>query len=292
MILAGKVINNAYQAYLALRENQDKQNQQVIYIPVKKINQEAPKKNKALKTVKGTQALHMVRTFSQGTNVILCRDLSCPCAVCILHQEGPCLFEIAKQGWQIRGETPEDGNCCFWAISDQRVIWEDNVRVIEHHNMAADRGEHTYWLGINHFADMTTCHRNSSTEEYVHCMVLSKFMIFHNVEERLANIAQYYPLKPIRERNEVDWRQKGYVTPVKDQGQCGSCWSFSSTGALEGQHFRKTGQLVSLSEQNLVDCTFKYGNGGCNGGFVFRAYQYVKDNNGIDTESSYPYEAR
>ena len=93
----------------------------------------------------------------------------------------------------------------------------------------------------------------------------------------------------IMKLKQLDKQFKGYVTPVKDQGSCGSCWAHAATGTLEGALFRKTGKLMSLSEQNLVDCDQK--NKGCEGGLEVKAFDYVMEH-GINLEDDYPYEGQ
>lgn len=89
---------------------------------------------------------------------------------------------------------------------------------------------------------------------------------------------------------DADWVASGKVSPVKNQGNCGSCWAFSAVGVLESWALFKN-QVVSLSEQQIVDCSKSYGNEGCNGGFNYKGLAYVKDH-GLSTESQYPYTAK
>ncbi|XP_052265770.1 procathepsin L-like [Dreissena polymorpha] len=166
----------------------------------------------------------------------------------------------------------------------RREIWESNIRYIQQHNLEADRGLHTYTLGMNKYGDMTH-------EEFVATMNGLKMNLSDpNPKSACSKFTPPLNVKLSDLPDTVDWRTQGYVTPIKDQGQCGSCWSFSTTGSLEGQNFKKTGTLTSLSEKNLMDCSAKYGNHGCQGGLMDQAFAYVIANDGIDTETSYPYQ--
>jgi len=159
-------------------------------------------------------------------------------------------------------------------------IWRSNVDLIKEHNGQADAGVHSFHLGENALADLTTDEIRIRFNGFIQSETHGSDAVFES-EVDLASLPAA-----------IDWRQNKTVTPVKNQLRCGSCWAFSATGSLEGQHALKTGSLVSLSEQNLVDCAKKEGNHGCAGGLMDFAFKYVKDNKGIDTEASYPYTAK
>ncbi|XP_048415688.1 procathepsin L-like [Stegostoma tigrinum] len=153
------------------------------------------------------------------------------------------------------------------------------MRYIEQHNLEHSMGKHTFTVGMNQFGDLTF-------GEFRQLLSASSINKAEKSNSKLFTAQQNIQL-PLA----VDWRPKGYVTPVKDQGQCGSCWAFSTTGVLEGQVFNKTGKLISLSEQYLMDCSRAVGNAGCNGGSVLAGFLFIKEK-GITSEQSYPYTAK
>ncbi|XP_063216282.1 procathepsin L-like [Bacillus rossius redtenbacheri] len=161
-------------------------------------------------------------------------------------------------------------------------IFMENKRKIARHNARYERGEVTFTLGMNEYGDLLPHEFARALNGFNRTGAGGA-----RSEDGVAFIAPGLGELP----RSVDWRRRGAVTPVKNQGDCGACWAFSATGSLEGQHFRKTKKLVSLSEQNLIDCSGQYGNNGCEGGLMDYAFQYIKANRGIDTEKYYPYKA-
>lgn len=131
-------------------------------------------------------------------------------------------------------------------------------------------------VGLNHFADWTD-------EEYKAILGFKP-----DVTKKQENL-KVLEADPLPET--INWVDQGKVTPVKDQGTCGSCWSFSTTGSMESAYWIKNGQEIELSEQQLVDCSISFGNNGCSGGLVEYAYNYAK-HHGIETEEEYPYHAK
>jgi cathepsin L len=115
----------------------------------------------------------------------------------------------------------------------------------------------TYTVALNKFADYTPA-------EYKKLLGYKKSSALKDGETVVLDTSSL--------PTSVDWRDKGAVNAVKDQGSCGSCWAFSSVAAMEGHHQIATGSLLSLSEQQLVDCSGSFGNAGCNGGEMTAAF--------------------
>nr|QTT61006.1 senescence-specific cysteine protease [Lilium hybrid cultivar] len=151
-------------------------------------------------------------------------------------------------------------------------VFKANVKLIEAFNAA---GDHKYKLGTNKFADLTNDEFKAIYNGYKG-KTTSRASVF---------MYENFTAAPLS----IDWRVKGAVTPVKDQGQCGCCWAFSAVAATEGIHQISTGKLISLAEQELVDCDVKGEDEGCNGGLMDDAFTYLVKNHGLTTEANYPY---
>jgi C1A family cysteine protease len=153
--------------------------------------------------------------------------------------------------------------------------FRQNLRYIDSMN----RQGLSYSLSVNHLADKTT-------EELK--VLRGKQLTKPNTQNNgLPFVMSQYTDEQKSLPESFDWRIFGAVTPVKDQGVCGSCWSFGTTGAIEGAFFVKHDHLIRLSQQNLVDCSWGFGNNGCEGGEDYRAYDWIIKHGGIALESSY-----
>ncbi|KAL7133266.1 hypothetical protein ABFS83_12G129100 [Erythranthe nasuta] len=150
-------------------------------------------------------------------------------------------------------------------------IFSENLKMIRSHNKKGL----SYTMGVNEFSDMTwdefRKHRLGAAQN---CSATRKG------NHKLTDV-----ILP----ESKDWRLTGIVSPIKNQGSCGSCWTFSTTGALEAAYTQAFGKGISLSEQQLVDCAGEFNNFGCNGGLPSQAFEYIKANGGLDTDAAYPY---
>ncbi|XP_009352795.2 zingipain-2-like [Pyrus x bretschneideri] len=156
-------------------------------------------------------------------------------------------------------------------------IFKNNVEFVEKFNSEANM---TYSLHINRFSDMTY-------DEF-----LRDYTGYKQPTESTSSTAAsftYENLSLADVPQSIDWRENGAVSPVKFQGSCGCCWAFSAVAAVEGITQIKTGKLISLSEQQLVDCDTD--NNGCQGGWMGNAFAYIQRNGGIASEENYPYQS-
>ncbi|CAG9855010.1 unnamed protein product [Phyllotreta striolata] len=157
-------------------------------------------------------------------------------------------------------------------------VFKENLNIIRKHNEMYNKGEVTYYMGVNKFTDM-------SEEEFNKMLQLQAL-----TKPKITTTPHKHP-ENTQIPESIDWREKGAVLEVRDQGDCGNCWAFGAVGALEGLNAIKKNSSVLLSPQQLTDCSIRYGNHGCYGGRQIFGFDYVVDY-GIEAESSYKYQAK
>lgn len=160
--------------------------------------------------------------------------------------------------------------------------FQRNLETIRKHNALYDQGLSSYQLGINQFADWTH-------DEYLRLIGPKKH--WKSIRNFHKSSSQIYTDNNVDDLpDEIDWTKKGVVTPVRSMGDCGSGYAFGPVQALESQHALKTGNLVELSVQQVVDCSIDVWNNGCEGGLIDNSFEYIlKNHHEIDTEKSYSY---
>lgn len=196
-----------------------------------------------------------------------------PQALCRPVSEPPSMLERHGNWMEYHGRVYKD--------TEERqmryTIFKSNVERIEAFNKGPDT---KYRLSVNQFADLTN-------EEFRATRTGYKMPSSQVISTSKETAFEYANLTAMP--STMDWRKKGAVTPVKDQGECGCCWAFSAVAAIEALTQIKTGKLVSLSEQELVDCDVNGEDQGCEGGLMESAFQFIQKNGGLTTEAKYPY---
>jgi C1A family cysteine protease len=160
--------------------------------------------------------------------------------------------------------------------NSRHAIYISNLVKISKHNAE----NHTWTMEVNKFADLTS---TEFKQQYAGC---------YHPRQGIFLESFGYPETRTGLPTSVNWTDLGAVTPVKNQGQCGSCWAFSTTGSTESAWFLSKNESVSLSEQQLVDCSGAEGNQGCNGGLMDYGFEYIIKNKGLTSETNYPYTAQ